>query len=127
MDLLTIAVTTTGTAGSASGNESSIRCTGRVYAVYLAYHASAPATTDVTLAMAGTPSESILTIANNATSGWYYPRRPVCLNDGTALAYDIGGSQKVCEPYAVVDRLKLSVAQSDALTDCVVAYVYLLS
>jgi len=124
MDLLTIAVTTTGTAGSASGSESSIRCTGRVYAVYLAYHASAPATTDVTLAMAGTPSESILTIANNATSGWYYPRRPVCLNDGTALAYD--GVHKVCEPYAVVDRLKLSVSGSNALTDCVKAYVYLL-
>jgi hypothetical protein len=123
IDVVQIPVTTTGGDGAATGDASSVDVSGRVLAVYLDYDGNAPATTDVTLAMADGPSENILEISNNKTDGWYYPRKQVCESDGSALTYD--GTYIVAEPYVVHGRLKLSVAQADALTDCVTAYVYI--
>jgi len=122
MDLVKLAVATTGSDGSATGSATSVMVSGVIYAIYLDYHASAPATTDVTLRMAGTPYESILSISNSNSDGWYYPRRQVCGADGTGLTYD--GTHAVAEPFVVHDRLTLSVAGCNALSPAVTAYIY---
>jgi len=119
MDLLVLQATTVGADGSAAGTDTSAnQVRGKVQAVYLDYHGSAPVTTDVTLAAANTPTENILTITNNKTDAWYYPRKETVINDGTATYL------RESVPYVIHDQLKLSVAQANALTDCVTAYVF---
>jgi hypothetical protein len=124
-ELVRVAVTTTGSAGSATGNEDTeYAVNGKLYAVYLDYHASAPgATTDVTITQTEAPSQTLLTVTDNATDGWYFPREAVCGNTGTGLTYD--GTRTVNEAPPVVGYLTVAVAQSNALTNCVVAYLYI--
>ncbi len=89
----------------------------------LNYHASAPgATTDVNLYMAIAPSDLILDYDDSATDVTLYPRKQVALNDGTALTRD--GTRQKTEPYVVHGKLTLAVAQCNALTDAVVAYIF---
>lgn len=124
LELVKVAVATTGSAGSATGSSDSIPVNGKLHAVYLDYHASAPGgTTDVTISLKSDPGATLLTVTDNATDGWYFPRQQVCDESGTGLTYD--GTRKVSEPYPVADALTVAVAQSDALTDCVVAYLWI--
>jgi len=113
-----IAVTTTGAAGSATGDEdSSDVIEGELLDVYLGYHASAPgATTDVTLKVKG-DSDNILVVSNNATDGRYTPRqKPVdAANAAITNAHD--------RWFIPVKKLNLAVAQCDALTAAVTATV----
>lgn len=84
----------TGGAGTATGTVTSTqKITGIIKAVYLQYLDSPPAgTTDVTIATQGSasgapPAETILAIADAATSGWFYPKTASHLNTtGAALA-----------------------------------------
>jgi len=87
-----------GADGSATNNENTTQpVVGKLLGVYLKYNDSPPAgTTDIVLKTKGTspspPSETLLSIANAATDGWFYPRTQVNLNsDGSAIAneYDI--------------------------------------
>ncbi len=108
-----IAVTTTGSAGSAAGSAMSIPIKGFLLDVYLDYHASAPITTDVTI------SEevfgNVLVRSNSATDGWLAPRKQTC----DPAAADTGSYD-----YIPLDGpLTIAVAQADALTDCVVATI----
>lgn len=123
---LSIAVTTTGSAGSATGSgDSEYVVNGKVLAVYLDYHASAPATTDITLKTKGRagPSYNVLVVGNNATDVLKFPRLQVHDGvDGSAMTYD--GTRKVAEPAPVADYLTVDVAGADALTGCVVVYVW---
>ena len=96
---------------------------GQLYAVYLDYHASAPATTDVTVVLNEAPSATILTVTDNATDGWYFPREQVHSNAGAGLTYD--GTRAVAEPPPVAGKLAVNIAQSNALTACVTAYIYI--
>lgn len=123
-DVLKVAVTTTGSAGSATGSGSTeYPVNGKVYAIYLDYHASAPgATTDVTVTMAEAPSATLLTVTDNATDGWYLPRQQVHSPAAAGLTYD--GTRTVNEAYPVAGKLTVAVAQSNALTACVTAYVF---
>jgi hypothetical protein len=85
--------------------------------IYLDYHASAPATTDVTVAYGATPpGGNILVATNNATDTLYWPRAKPVDNAGAAItdAYD---------RFPVAGAISISVAQSDALTVCVTAYL----
>lgn len=125
MEALIISVTTTGAAGSATGDTTSaIVLRGKLHAVYLDYNASAPgATTDVAISQAQAPSATLLTVTNNATDGWYFPRQQVCDTAGAALTYD--GSEAVSEPLPVDGKLTVAVAQSNALAPCVTAYLYI--
>ena len=113
----TIAVTTTGADGSASGSQASA---GSLYGflldVYLDYHASAPATTDVTLAYTSPANGNILVVTNNATDGLYAPRKQTCDAAGAAITgnYDL---------FPLNGTLTLSVAQANALTGAVTARV----
>ena len=118
---LRVAVTTTGSAGSATGStDSDVPVRGYILGIQLDYHASAPATTDVTITELapdeGTDRRTVLSISNNATDGFYYPAVEVQDNAGTG--------QGSYWPYFISNRkLQVSVAQSDALTDAVVATI----
>jgi len=117
MALHVIKVTTTGSAGSATGDST----TGfdldneLIGAIKIDYHASAPATTDVTIEETEGLQRAILTISDNATDGTYYPRHGTHDNTGSSS----GGT----EFFIVAGPVKVSVAQSDALTDVVTVYI----
>lgn len=105
-----IAVTTAGAAGAAAGSTNSIPIQGFLLDVFIDYHASAPATTDVTI------SEpvfgNLLVMANNNADCRLAPREPLC--DGAAAAvglYDL---------IPINSALTVTVSQADALSECVV-------
>ena len=113
-----IKISTTGSAGSASGSAILALPLCELVAVYLNYHASAPATTDVTISSPGNPAAlTILTRSNSATDGWFYPH----VNDHDNAAAAVTGSYS--DP-VVHGNLLIEVAQADALTDCLVLTTY---
>lgn len=82
----------TGGAGTSTANSTTaIVASGLVAAIYVKYNDSPPAgTTDVTVTTLGTspsaPALTLLSIANAATDGWFFPRALEHLNsDGSAL------------------------------------------
>jgi hypothetical protein len=83
--------------------------------VFLDYHASAPATTDVTIAYDTNPGTIITVISNNKTDGIYVPRIQACDAAGAAIA-------GIYDRYVISGRLKVSVAQADALAPAVTAW-----
>ena len=113
-----VSVTTTGSAGSASGSATSEAMHGFLLDVYLNYHASAPgATTDVVLAHVDPTMGNILTVSDNATDGRYVPRETVQTIAGATS--DPDGYDRI----ALNGKVTVSVAQSDALTGAVVATI----
>jgi hypothetical protein len=106
-----IAITTTGSSGSATGSGTSIPIHGFLLDIFIDYHASCPATADVTISEA--VFGNVLVVSNNATDGWYAPRKATCDPSGAATGlYDL---------IPLSGPLTVSVAQADALTDCVAA------
>lgn len=85
-----VTVTTTGSAGSASGAGATPGMSGFLLDIYLDYTGQ-PATTDVTIAYDEPDSGNILVVSNNATDGLYAPRKQVCDAAGAAVAgaYDL--------------------------------------
>lgn len=78
----------TGGAGTATATATTqIPIDGEILAVHLAYLDAPPAATcDVTLVEGGvTPSQTILSIANAATDGWFYPMAQAKNTAGTDL------------------------------------------
>lgn len=123
MDYEKIAVTTTGGAGAATGSATGyLIFTGKLHAVYLDYNGSAPGTTDVTVKIATPIAANLVVVTDNATDGWYLPRKQVCSDAAVALTYD--GSNAVIEAMPVTGKITVDVAGADALTDCVVAHVF---
>ncbi len=113
-----IKITTTGSAGSASGSGHSATPLGQLVALHLDYHASAPATTDVTVTAPGNPAAlTVLTLSDNNTDGWYFPKTQDHDNTGSAVT----GSYSDPLLHLGVD---ISVAQADALTNAVVATLF---
>jgi hypothetical protein len=108
-----VSITTTGEAGAATGSGTTIPIKGFLLDVYLNYHASAPATTDVTISDA--TFGNVLVKSNNVTDGWYMPRKQTC----DPAAADTG----LYDLIPLNGPLTIAVAQADALTDCVVATV----
>lgn len=120
-------VTTTGSAGSATGSVYIPCAPGRVRAVAVDYHASAPATTDLTLKgdglADGSTGNTFLTVSNSATD---IPVRalgsPNAVDEGRAVtaatdATDGGAFFK--------HGLCVSLAQSDALTNAAIVDVWI--
>jgi hypothetical protein len=108
-----VSITTTGSAGSATGSGTVYGINGFLLDVYLNYHASAPATTDVTISH---PTFGNLIVKNNnATDIWLMPRK----QSVDSSAADTGAFELI----PVNDTLTISIAQADALTDCLVATV----
>lgn len=113
-----VPVTTTGSAGSATGEVTTdapggIR--GYLENVYVDYHASAPATTDVTISEADGPARTLLTLTDTNTDADVAPRK---LEQDTVGA-DLASSTR----YSLAGQITVTVAGADALTNCVVVYL----
>jgi hypothetical protein len=101
-----------GGAGAAENNTSyDTTIKGRIKAVYVDYKDSPPATTDVIVKTLGVspkaPTQTILSLADNNTSGWYYPVQQLHTTAGAAIAatYNDG--------IPVDDKINISIAQAD--------------
>lgn len=118
IELHTLKITTSGSAGSASGSGVLSLPLCELVAIYLDYHASAPATTDVTVKSVGNPATvTLLTRTSSVADGWFYPS--VNLHDNAAAA--VTGAYAA--PVIHGGSLLVEIAQADALTDCLTATV----
>lgn len=111
-------VDTTGSAGSAAGTVTiNVTKWGYLEWIYTDFHASAPATTDTTIAFANTPpGGNILVKSNSATDALFFPRAGAVDSAASAITnsavrYPIGGPVTV------------TLAQCDALTGAVTVYL----
>jgi len=108
-----VAITTTGSAGAATGTGATVPIQGFLLDVFIDYHASAPATTDVTISE---PTfGNVLVKSNNNADIWLAPRKDTV--DAAAAA--TGGY----DPIPINSALTIAVAQADALTNCVIVTV----
>ena len=116
-----IKVTTSGSAGSASGSSGAAVPVGAIVRkYYLDFHASAPGTTDTTIKALGSPAdETLVTHTNSATDGWFHPGAQV--DDESAAAVTGAYAPHVLHG----GILSVDIAQCDALTDAVTAAFYL--
>jgi hypothetical protein len=101
-----------GGAGVATGTiTSGSQISGRVVGAYVKYLDSPPAgTADVVIETAGVnhPVETILSIANAATDGWFYPKTASHLNtSGAAIANEYQNG------VPVQDAVKVTLAQAN--------------
>lgn len=113
-----LAVTTTGTAGSATGSATSETLFGELLDVYLDFHASAPGTTDTTIAYA-TRGGNILVVTDSATDVLIAPRQKVVDNANSAITNSH-------DRFFLNGPITVSLAQADALTNALVAYLRVL-
>ena len=113
-----IFVTTTGTAGSATGAASSKAITGELLGFALDFHASAPGTTDITITGA-TTARQLYAKTNSVADVFIAPAVLSVDNAGSALASDIT-PRKLC----VGEAITVTLAQADALTNCVQVYAF---
>lgn len=107
-----IRVTTTGSAGSATGTATSQSIVGELLYLYVDFHASAPATTDTTMTAASSGA-AVWSISNSVTDVTVAPAL-ACVTPANVA---ITNSHR---PLVLGDRLTVALAQSDALTDAVV-------
>ena len=110
-----VAVTTTGNDASATGNGNTGGLHGFLLDVYLDYHASAPASTDVTVSYL-TQGGNILVVTDNKTDGLYTPRVEPVDNTNTVIT-------NAHDRFPLDQAVKVAVAGSNALTACVTAYI----
>lgn len=109
-----ITVDTTGSAGSATGSgESDDPIDGGLWSIHINYHASAPATTVVTITEVDGAARTLFTAPAGNTDIEYYPRGQLC--------DDAGVDQGVSAVIAIPNRkISVDVSASDALTGAVV-------
>lgn len=113
-----VRVTTTGAAGSAAGTAFVPLPPGALRALKLDFHASAPATTDVTIKADSSTGNTLVTSTSSLTDvALRAVGSPGALDEGSAVtaatdATDGGGFYR--------HGLYIDVAQADALTDCIV-------
>lgn len=114
-------VTTTGSAGAATGSATLALPQGWIEWIYFDFHASTPATTDTTIAYADTPpGGNILVITNSATDVLKFPRAG-CVTAANAAITDSHTRFPAGEPVTI------SLAESDALATAVTVYVHVVS
>lgn len=116
IEQVVIPVTTTGSAASATGSAVSGAINGFLLDIYLDFHASAPATTDTTIAFDEPDLGNILVITNSATDALHAPRKQASDSAGAAISgsYDL---------LPINGNVSVSVAGSDALTNAVVVRI----
>ena len=113
------AIATTGSAGSATGSSVLALPVSKLYAVYIDFSASAPATTDTTFkAIGGDLADiNVLVVTNSATDAWYFPGEQEDDSAGAAIT----GAYR---PPLIHNNLAIDIAQADALSPCLTAYVF---
>lgn len=110
-------IDTTGTAGTATGSAETDVVRGRVVRVDFDFHASAPATTDVTIVENNTlRPKTVVALTNANTDTVVYPTVQLTDTAGTPVA--------AFESIPVYDTLTISVAQCDALTAAVQVEIF---
>lgn len=109
-----IPVTTTGTAGSATGAASSELLHGFLLDIYVDYDVSAPGTTDVTIAHTDPTMGDVLAVGAGNTAARYRPRDLVHDTSGAAVSPDF------YDRIPLNGYLTVSVTGSDALDAAVV-------
>lgn len=106
IETVKISVPVAGSSGSAVGVAKTRQpLNGRLLAVHVDY-VSQPNTADVSIT-AGTPSQSLLTVTNANTDGWFYPRRLMDGVDGAALT-------AIYDTLPIDDYVSVAVAQGNA-------------
>lgn len=97
---------TTGGAGVSTATSPTKQVAGRVVAIGVTYTDSPPATTDVTVRTKGKhgPVQTVLSLANANTDGWFYPQIETQTYDGNPAFWS---------PYAIDDELEVVVAQAN--------------
>jgi hypothetical protein len=110
----TLTITTTGAAGSATGSDVTTEYVeGELLDIYVNYHASTPATADITIKQTSR-SDNILVVTNSTTDALYSPRQPVHTAAGAAIT-------NAHDRYPINGTITASLAQGDALTGaCVI-------
>ena len=117
-----ISVTTTGSDAAATGTGySKAAIVGKILALRLNYHASAPGTTDVTITENDSVAQTIHTETDSATDVMRYPRRAV--EDNAEATVEYSNNYSIYEPYVTTNQIKVAVSGSNALTACVVVSV----
>lgn len=110
------------TATDGTGSETlSQYLTGELLAIGIDYHADADADTDVTVSVSSPagPAQTLLTVSNSKTDGWYYPR------GGAVTTANVAITGSACEiPFA--GKLSVAVAQAGgtALTPAVTVDIF---
>lgn len=105
LDTIAVPITTAGGAGASAGTATTRLLIGQVVGIYIDYD-SQPATTDVTIATATTPTTTLLTVTSANTNGWFYPSHGV-VSSANAVITDSHA------PFYIADQLTVSVAQGD--------------
>lgn len=123
----TIAVTTTGSAGAATGSATSSRIVGEILGIDVNFHASAPATTDTTIQAdaisGGAAARNLIVITNSATDAYVVPTVPTVDAANAARLYAAGGTAVAVNPI-VNGTVTVSLAQCDALTNAAVVTIH---
>lgn len=102
---------------SATANSSNV-ISGIIRGIHIEYVGTPPNTTDVTIAGITPPSQPILTVSNNATSGWFYPKALAIETDGSTIS---GGWYT---DIVVNDKVSVSVAQANDDDSVIVTILY---
>jgi hypothetical protein len=113
IDTYTITVTTTGSAGSATGSGSANILGGALLDIHLNFHASAPATTDTTIAMA---NGNVLVVTSSSTDVLVAPRQKLVDNANAAITNSF-------DYFYLTGALTITLAECDALTGALVATI----
>ena len=98
----------TGTDGAGAATLSQY-LTGELLAIGIDYHADADAGTDVVVSVSSPagPTQTLLTVSNSKTDGWFYPRAAAVVPANTAIT-----NSAVKIPFA--GKLSVAVAQAGA-------------
>lgn len=113
-----VRVTTTGSAGSASGTGVTDHViSGYFLGANINFHASTPATTDTTIRTTTAPTYNLLAVSNSATDAFIQVAGKPVDNANTAIT-------NAHAPIPVNDRITVALAQADALTDAVVVELF---
>lgn len=108
-----------------TGNDSEYtpNINGQIVKIFVDYGSSADGGTDVTLDLEGPVSdETILSLTDNNTDGWYYPHNYAEDTGGTDLVY--ASTDKVPVPFYAHGRVKCTVAQIGASDRTVTFHIY---
>ena len=113
-----VAVTTTGSAGGATGSAESGPLHGFLLDIYLDYHASAPNTTDIVVSHIQPSLGNILTVTSANTDG-RFPVRDTAVLVASGAVTDPDGYDRI----PLSGKLNFAVAEANALDPCVTATI----
>lgn len=122
-----VRITTTGSAGSAVGTAQVSTGPGRIVALAVDYHASAPATTDLLIKADTTAGVTLFTNSNSATDIALSPVGTTAVDETRAATQGAGSVTQLDATsggFPIRAGFFVDIAQCDALTDAVIVDVW---